>query len=202
MLGISPSTSWSAGQENFCNIIPCEVCTEAIPQRSFNNWSKSEWNMNETFGFLTIWGDNKVDVVSTAMAIEVSSSRENEYVSEWPSLFRSVVISALRNQWRSAMDKRMCLGNFQLPCVTALHISCQMKLTKRATFGVVTWVFFPVRIEVRNWSSYSGKEKFRSFRYFAVGGHVKLLPSLSNISLISCLRREALSPILSAQARS
>jgi hypothetical protein len=34
-----------------------------------------------------------VDVVSTAMAIEVSSSRENEYVSEWPSLFRSVVIS-------------------------------------------------------------------------------------------------------------
>jgi hypothetical protein len=28
------------------------------------------------------WGDNKVDVVSTAMAIEVSSSRENEYVSE------------------------------------------------------------------------------------------------------------------------
>jgi hypothetical protein len=44
--------------------------------------SKSEWNMNGTFGFLTIWGDNKVDVVSTAMAIEVSSSRENEYVSE------------------------------------------------------------------------------------------------------------------------
>jgi hypothetical protein len=35
-----------------------------------------------TFGFLIIWGDNKVDVVSTAMAIEVSSSRENEYVSE------------------------------------------------------------------------------------------------------------------------
>jgi hypothetical protein len=28
------------------------------------------------------WGDNKVDVVSTAMAIEVSHSRENEYVSE------------------------------------------------------------------------------------------------------------------------
>ena len=42
--------------------------------------------MNGTFGFLTIWGDNKVDVVSTAMAIEVSSSRENEYVSEWLSL--------------------------------------------------------------------------------------------------------------------
>jgi hypothetical protein len=38
--------------------------------------------MNGTFGFLTIWGDNKVDVVSTAMAIEVSSSRENEDVSE------------------------------------------------------------------------------------------------------------------------
>jgi hypothetical protein len=35
-------------------------------------------------------------------------------------------------------------------------------------FGVVTWVFFPVRREVRNWSSFSGKEKFRSFRYFAV----------------------------------
>ena len=145
MLGISPSTSWSAGQEKSCNMIPCEVCTEAILQRSFNNWwkiSKSEWNMNGTFGFLIIWGDNKVDVVSTAMAIEVSSSRENEYVSEWQSLFRSVVISALRNQWWSAMHKRMCLGNFQLPCVTALHISCPMELTKQATFGVVTWVFF------------------------------------------------------------
>jgi hypothetical protein len=52
--------------------------------------SKSERNMNETFGFLTICGDNKVDVVSTTMVIEVSSSRENEYVSELPSLFRSV----------------------------------------------------------------------------------------------------------------
>jgi hypothetical protein len=39
-------------------------------------------NMNGTFGFLTIWDDNKVDVVSTAMAIKVSSSRKNEYVSE------------------------------------------------------------------------------------------------------------------------
>jgi hypothetical protein len=31
--------------------------------------------MNGTFGFLTILGDNEVDVVSTAMAIKVSSSR-------------------------------------------------------------------------------------------------------------------------------
>jgi hypothetical protein len=38
--------------------------------------------MNGTFGFLTIWDDNKVDVVSTAIAIEISSSRDNEYVSE------------------------------------------------------------------------------------------------------------------------
>jgi hypothetical protein len=143
-----------------------------------------------------------VDVVSTAMAIEVSHSRENEYVSEWPSLFRSVVISALRNQWRSAMHKRICFGNFQRPCVTALHISCPMELTKRATFGVVTWIFFSVRREVRNWSSFSAKEKFRSLRYFAVGGHDKLLPSLSKISLISCLRREAVSPILSVLPRS
>jgi hypothetical protein len=35
--------------------------------------------------------------------------------------------------------------------------------------------------------TFSGQEKFRSFRYFAD----KLLPSLSNISLISCQRREA-----------
>jgi hypothetical protein len=34
--------------------------------------------------------------------------------------------------------------------VTALHISFPMELTKRATFGVVIWVFFPVRREVRN----------------------------------------------------
>jgi hypothetical protein len=44
--------------------------------------SNSERNMNGTFGFLTIYGDNKVDVVSIAMAIAVSSSRENEYVSK------------------------------------------------------------------------------------------------------------------------
>jgi hypothetical protein len=30
--------------------------------------------MNGTFGFLTIWGDNKVDVVSTAIAIEEEGS--------------------------------------------------------------------------------------------------------------------------------
>jgi hypothetical protein len=37
-----------------------------------------EWNI----WILTIWVDNKNDVVSNAMAIEVSSSRDNEYVSE------------------------------------------------------------------------------------------------------------------------
>jgi hypothetical protein len=37
-----------------------------------------EWNI----WILTIWVDNKKDVVSNAMAIEVSSSRDNEYVSE------------------------------------------------------------------------------------------------------------------------
>jgi hypothetical protein len=40
--------------------------------------------MDGTFGFLTIWGDNKVDVVSTAMAIEVSHSMENEYLQKLP----------------------------------------------------------------------------------------------------------------------
>jgi hypothetical protein len=38
--------------------------------------------MNGTFGFLTIWDDNKVDVVSTAIAIEISSSTWN-YVTRF-----------------------------------------------------------------------------------------------------------------------
>jgi hypothetical protein len=54
--------------------------------------------MDGTFGFLTIWGDNKVDVVSTAkvdvvstaMAIEVSHSRENEYVAEITTLLNKL----------------------------------------------------------------------------------------------------------------
>jgi hypothetical protein len=59
--------------------------------------------MNGTFGFLTIWGDNKVDVVSTAMAIEVSRyiCREVTHGS-WKLPKHILLCMALRHWFRSA----------------------------------------------------------------------------------------------------
>jgi hypothetical protein len=112
-----------------CNSLDSHPTIIFKPNGSFWNWWYRFSSQTGNYRYVREWMKQFV-MIPDSKVPERSEFFFAEYVSEWPSLFRSVVISAFRNQWRSAMHKRICLGNFRRPCVTALHISFPMELTK------------------------------------------------------------------------